>query len=131
MTEQIELAMQVCADDRPAGRLALQSLMDEDRATFLRAALALRSDPDAAGYEELMKLLAQSDELARQLCDPDSFTREASIELARQMGQFEPQLDTKLVRLLPGRDGAVSDSANSAAIERILELLDVVSPSAR
>src|SRR5260370_38526584 len=31
---------------------------------------------------------------------------------------------------MPGRDGAVSDSKN-AAIERILELLEVVSPSAR
>src|SRR5258708_2040266 len=109
MTEQIELAMQVCADDPPTGQRTLRSLLDEDGEGFIRAALALRSHPDAPGYGELMKLLARSDELVRKLCDPDSFTREASVELARQMVQFEPQLDTKLVRLLPGREGTASD----------------------
>ena len=124
MTEQIELAMQVCADDRPTGQRTLRSLMSENREGFIEAALALESRPDAPGYEDLMKLLAQSDELVSQLCNPDAFTREASIELARQIVPFESQLDTKLVRLLP-----VREAANSATIERILDLLEAVSTS--
>jgi hypothetical protein len=131
ITEQIELAMQVCADDRPAGQRTLQSLMDENRQGFIGAAVALQSRPDAPGYEELMKLLARSDELVSRLCNPDFFTKEASIELARQILLFEPQLDTRLVRLLPVRGGTVSDIANSATIERILELLEAVSTSAK
>src|SRR5713226_10729625 len=104
MTEQIELAMQVCADDRRTGQRTLRSLMSENREGFIEAALALESRPDAPGYEDLMKLLAQSDELVSQLCNPDAFTREASIELARQIVPLESQLDTKLVRLLPVRE---------------------------
>ena len=128
-TEQIELAMQVCTDDSPGGERTLRSLMDEDGPGFIRTALALQSPPEAPGYQELMKMVAQSDELISHLCDSDAFTREAAIELARQMVQFEPQLDTKLVRLLPVPDGAVK--REHAATERILELLEAVSTCAR
>lgn len=65
------------------------------------------------------------------LCDPDAFSKEASIELARQMVLFDPKLDTRLVRLLPGRDRTLTDPADCATIERVLELLEVVSFCAR
>src|SRR5207253_4667933 len=91
----------------------------------------VESERDAPGYQLLMTLLTRSDQLVNQLCDPDAFSKEASIELARQLVVFDPKLDTRLVRLLPGRDRTLSSPADCATIERVLELLEVVSFCAR
>src|SRR5262249_14726551 len=79
----------------------------------------------------LMTLLARSDQMINQLCDPDAFSKEASIELARKLVLFDPKLDTRLVRLLPGRDRTLTSPETCATIERVLELLEVVSFCAR
>src|SRR5262245_54460621 len=119
MTEEIGLAMQACAENASAGESALEALMNLDREGFMRASIPLlRSDQDAPGYQCLVKLLARSDQLVGRLCDPDCFSREAAIELARQIAQFEPQLDTRLVQLLPGRHSTLSNPSNFATIER-------------
>ena len=79
--------------------------MSQDRDQFVRASLPLlQSNRNAPGYPQLSKLLARSDWLLTQLCDPDCFSKQASIELATQMVQFEPMLDTKLIRQLPDRE---------------------------
>ena len=132
MTEEIGLAMQTCAEDPSAGESTLHDLMSLDRERFVRASLPLlRTDRDGPGYQCLVKLLARSDQLMDHLCDPDCFSKEVAIELARQIVQFEPQLDTRLVQLLPGRNSTLSNTSNYATIERVLELLEVVSKSAR
>ena len=93
--------------------------------------LTVGSDRDSPGYPFLMTLLARSDQIVNQLCNPDAFSKEASIELARKLVLFDPKLDTRLVRLLPGRDRALTDPTDCATIERVLELLEVVSFCAR
>src|SRR5205809_7974342 len=123
MTEDIRRAMEKCADDHAAGEWLLRDLMNQDGARFVRASLGLvESERDAPGYQLLMTLLTRSDQLVNQLCDPDAFSKEASIELARQLVVFDPKLDTRLVRLLPGRDRTLTNPANCATIERVLEL---------
>src|SRR6185436_13273643 len=132
MTEEIGLAMQACSENPSAGESTLRALMKLDLERFVLASLPLlRADRDASGYQCLVKVLSRSDLLVDQLCDPESFSKEAAIDLALQVVQFEPQLDTRLVQLLPGRNSTLSNTSNYATIERVLELLEVVAKSAR
>jgi hypothetical protein len=132
MTEEIHQAMNECAINLAEGERTLQALMNRDRDGFARASLPLlQSGRDTPGYQRLLKMLARSDQFVSQLCDPDSFSKEESIELAREIVRMEPQLDTRLVQWLPGRNAPLSDPANSATAERVLELLEVVSSGAR
>src|SRR5258708_31124382 len=132
MTEQIRQAMVECAEDSATGERLLRALLELDGDRFVRASLGLvGSDRDSPGYPFLMTLLARSDQIVNQLCNPDAFSKEASIELARKLVLFDPKLDTRLVRLLPSRDRALTDPADCATIERVLELLEVVSFCAR
>jgi HEAT repeat protein len=132
MTEQIRQAMVECAEDPATGERLMRALLELDGDRFVRASLGLvGSDRDSPGYALLMTLLARSDQIVGQLCNPDAFSKEASIELARKLVLFDPKLDTRLVRLLPGRDRALTDPADCATIERVLELLEVVSFCAR
>src|SRR5215470_5454383 len=60
--------------------------MELDGEGFVRASLGLvESGRDSPGYPPLMTLLARSDQMINQLCDPDAFSKEASIELARKL----------------------------------------------
>src|SRR6266850_7371092 len=128
MTEEIQQAMRECATNLPEGERTLQALMNRDRDGFVRASLPLlQSERETPGYQRLVRLLGRSDQFVSQLCDPDCFSKEASIELSREIVRFEPQLDTRLVQLLPGRNALLSDPANSAIAERVMELLEVVS----
>jgi HEAT repeats len=132
VTEEIRRVMQESENDPSGGERALRALMNRDSDRFVRASLPLlTSDREAPGHQRLVKLLARSDQLISLLCDPACFSKEAALELARQMVQFEPQLDTRLVQLLPGREATVSNAENIATIERVLELLEVVSTCAR
>src|SRR5216684_135147 len=132
MTEKIRNAMAVFEEDAAAGGQLLRSAMGADHKDFLLAAATLlKGQPESRGSQEVLKLLAASDQAVRQMSDPDLFSKEESIELARRVAGIEPQLDTKLVRLLPGRNGTASESATAATVERTLELLEAVSKCAR
>src|SRR5260221_9425202 len=132
MTEQIRQAMEECAEDPAAGERRLRALMERGGNRFVQASLGLvETDRDSPGYPLPMTLLARSDQIVNRLCDPEAFSKEASIDLARKLVLFDPKLDTRLVRLLPGRDRTLTSPANCATIERVLELLEVVSFCAR
>src|SRR6266567_4146436 len=99
MTERIRQAMEECEDDPAAGERLLLALLELDGDRFVRSSLGLvESDRDSPGYKLLMTLLARSDQLINQLCDPDAFSKEASIDVARKLVLFDPKLDTRLVR---------------------------------
>src|SRR5260221_1298871 len=132
MPEQLRQAMEECAEDPAGGERRLRALMERGGNRFVQASLGLvETDRDSPGYPLLMTLLARSDQIVNRLCDPEAFSKEASIDLARKLVLFAPKLDTRLVRLLPGRDRALTDPADCATIERVLELLEVVSFCAR
>lgn len=112
--------MHECAANGGAGERALQALMSRDRHGFARASLPLlQSERNTPGYQRLMKLLARSDQFVSQLCDPDRFSKEASIDWRGRWFQFEPQLDTRLVQLLPGRNASQGNPVDSATTERV------------
>lgn len=129
-TEAISVTLEKHGEDSQACERALRELMDQDGPQFVRGAVQmLRSGGDNPGLQSLIPLLAKSSEALRQLLGPDTpEDRAASIELARRLAKIEPDMDTKLLRLLPERD---SDPANSISAERVLELLDAVPQSAR
>src|SRR5258708_13381266 len=103
MTEEIQQAMNECATNLAEGDRTLQALMNRDRDGFARASLPLlQSERDTPGYQRLLKMLARSDQFVSQLCDPDSFSKEESIEPARETVRMQPQLDTSLLQALPG-----------------------------
>jgi HEAT repeats len=132
MTEKIRSALETHAEDPRAAGEALRFLMNEDSERFLRASLELaRTEQDTPALERLMQLLANHGAVMQKLCDPELFDRKTSVELAQRLARAEPQLDTRLVRLLPGRDSMRGDAANLVEAERILELLDAISGSAR
>jgi hypothetical protein len=132
MTEKIRAAMAAFEEDAAAGGQLLRSAMGADHKDFLLAAATLlKGQPESRGSQEVLKLLAASDQAVKQMSDPDLFSKEESVELARRVASIEPQLDTKLVRLLPGRSGTASESASAGTVERTLELLEAVSKCAR
>lgn len=129
-TDAIVRTLENYAEDGPACERALREVMSRDGAAFVRVAIRmLRGGHDKPGFQSLIPLLAESSETLAELCNPDNFEdRAESLDLARRLAKIEPQMDTKLLRLLPGRNSDVSDAIPA---ERVLELLDAVPQSAR
>src|SRR5579864_6289070 len=109
MTEKIRLALEVYAEDPAAAGRSLRALIEEDQAQFVRASAALRTQADTPGFQSLIKLLSQNNGVLRQLCDPDLLDKQSSIDLVQRIAGIEPGLDSRLVRLLPGRGFDNSD----------------------
>jgi hypothetical protein len=131
MTEKIQLALEVYAQDPEGAAQSLRALMEQDLTQFVRASAALRTHGDSPGFQPLIKLLAQNNGVLRQLCDPELLDKESSIDLAQRIARIEPELDSRLVRLLPGRGSDNSDPANALISERVLELLGSITVSNR
>lgn len=87
-------------------------------------------DPLADG-EPLRQLLAQNDDVIVGLCDPAFLDKAMSIEVARRIAGIEPNLDTRLAKVIPGREQHELNPSEVAVSERALELLEAVSPNFR
>jgi HEAT repeat protein len=131
MTEKIRLALGVYTEDPEGAAQSLRALFENDQTQFVRASAALRTEGDNPGFQSLIKLLAQSSGVLRQLCDPELLDKDSSIYLVQQIAGIEPELDSRLVKLLPGRGSDNSDPANALTSERVLELLGAISVSNR
>lgn len=131
MTEKIRLALEVHLEDPEGAAQSLRALIEEDQIQFVRAVAALRTEGDSPGFQPLIKLLAQSNGVLRQVCDPELLDKESSIDLAQRIAGIEPELDSRLVRLLPGRGSDHADPANALLSERVLEVLGSISVSNR
>jgi HEAT repeat protein len=68
--------------------------------------------------------------LAR-LCDPTVTSRDEAVTVVKSLCESDPGLDTRLVRLLPGRNARAVASSSFAIAERILDLLEAARASAR
>jgi HEAT repeat protein len=121
----------VYTEDPEGAAQSLRALFENDQTQFVRASAALRTEGDNPGFQSLIKLLAQSSGVLRQLCDPELLDKDSSIYLVQQIAGIEPELDSRLVKLLPGRGSDNSDPANALTSERVLELLGAISVSNR
>jgi hypothetical protein len=117
------------ATNRMATGQALRDLLSVTPELFLSAAWKILKKGDfSAGHRFLATLLAQNDNLVEKLCDPSTFTRQEAIAIARQVGQVDPLLDTKLARYLETPRSTPLDERVSG---QVLELLDAVSEGSR
>ena len=131
MMERARLALEMYPENPGRAMQALRGLFSEDPSGFVRASAPLLSEGDKAGSQPLIEVLAQSVGVVELLCDPDFLDKQPSIDLAQRIAAIDPGLDSKLVRLLPGRGVNHSDPAKTLGAERILELLDAISVSNR
>ena len=95
-----------------------------------RALEEFARDPLADG-ESIRKMLAQDNDLIRDLCDPSFLDKTEAINVAKRIVRFHPNLDTKLAKIVPDRESHNLSEAEIAACERALELLEAVSPNHR
>jgi HEAT repeat protein len=132
MTEKLLHIMKVAEENPAAAARMLRALMAREPGRFVRAAVELLTDQaETPGSEGILKFLASSEQALESLCDPNLFSRDVSVQIARRMAGVERQLDTKLVRLLPRRNGQAPESIPTATVERTLDLLDAASKCAR
>jgi hypothetical protein len=131
MGEELENALQCFTQDPSRQGRVLRQLLQQDRKEFSRHALqSLQKGGDTAGHKYLITLLLQNGFLVEDLYDPEVFTKELSIGLALRIARIEPQFDSMLARLLPGRDGG-SPAVEGKVAERVLDLLEATSTGAR
>jgi hypothetical protein len=139
MTEQIKQALEGFAQNPVLSGKALRDLLQQDREAFYRQSLialqnslqALQSEGETSGYEHLIALLVQNGLLINDIQNPAVFEKELSIAVARKISQIDPQLDIRLARLLPSRDGSRGLETRGETAERLLDLLDATSSGAR
>src|SRR5579863_3716705 len=131
MIERIEVVLRnFTKDPGTQGRL-LREMLEEDPKQFSSCALrSLQDGGDTRGHRYLITLLVQNGFLVQDLYNPQVFTRDVAIALARKIAQVQPHFDSGLARLLPGRDDG-SPSVEGKMAERVLDLLDATSIGAR
>ena len=131
MLDQMEKAVQVFGENPAAWGQVLRNLFVNDSEGFRTNSIRLlKSGVDGPGSKYLATLLFQHSTLVDQICDPEHFTREEALALARQVARVEPLLDTKLARLLPTAHGG-GRQLPAATQDRVLEVLDAVSEGTR
>ena len=84
-----------------------------------------------AAAAPLARLLSLAPWFIERLCDPAAFDKEDALVIARELKRSDPLFDVKTAEALPDRHACAQDSALGLVIERILEILDVISPSSR
>ncbi|MEX2264701.1 MAG: HEAT repeat domain-containing protein [Bryobacteraceae bacterium] len=132
MTEEMQSAVARFSSNPGAASQILRELLDADRERFGNTSLSiLRDDAHSAGSRYLALLLLQQDMLLAHLCNPDQFSRQQAVNLAKHAARADPLLDIKLARLLPDPNGRQKDQVDDIAAERVLEILDAISPGTR
>src|ERR1022692_1079732 len=131
MVEQIEEALQNFTKNPTMQGRMLRAMLVENPKKFSSGALqALLKGGDVRGHKYIITLLLQNGFLVEDLYDPEIFTKELSIALAQKLAQIEPQLDSRLARLLPGR-GDGSPEVQGKVAERVLDLVEAISSGPR
>ena len=131
MLDQMEKAVQVFGENPAAWGQVLRKLFVADTEGFRANSIRLlKSGVGGPGSKYIATLLFQHSMLVDQICDPEHFTLEEALALARQVARVEPLLDAKLARLLPTAHGGGKDLP-AATQDRVLEVLDAVSEGTR
>ena len=123
--------METYPEDPGGAAQALRELISEDQNQFVLASAVLLSEGDKSESQPLVEALAGSVGIVELLSDPEILAKQPSIDLAQRIAAIDPDLDSKLVRLLTGRGVKGSVPAEGHAAERILELLGAICASNR
>ena len=108
---------------------AMRRLLESDREQFVLSSLSiLRAVQQNQAFNYLLTLLLMNDLILEQLTNPDVFSLDEAVALARAMLRIEPLLDIKMVRtLLDTKDlSSREDLEKRADTERGLRLLEIM-----
>ena len=113
-------------------RRAMRELLMHSPGGFYSAALqVLKTGNDGAGKDYLIGLLLENNLLTHALGDPNAFSLEVAIALAKSLSRVDPQLDAKLMRQVMSEDGAFVREADLERLERVLAVIDEISDGTR
>lgn len=113
-------------------RRAMRELLARAPGKFYAASLqTLKTGQTSPGHDYLITLLLENDLLSIALADPDAFSNETAVALAKNLHRMDPHLDAKLLRRMFREDGSCATDADPAAGYRILEIIDAVSDGTR
>ena len=110
----------------------VKRLATESPEWFCAAAAGLLSgEDDSPGHRYCAVLLSRQPGFLPLLTDSFLLTRRQALNLCRRMLRIDPGFLARLIRCLPGRDGATEERHLPAgACERALDLLDSLCPGA-
>src|SRR5437660_12693753 len=78
---------------------AMRRLLEADREQFLRSSLSiLRAGIQTPGFDYLLRLLMMHNLILDHIINPELFSFEEAVTLARSILRIEPLLDIKMVR---------------------------------
>jgi HEAT repeat protein len=116
----------------PANRASavgkVQRLRSRDPLGILLAAVQLleAADENSQNLEHAVGLLGSGSLLAELFMNPQVWSLEAAVALAKKLQAVEPRLDLRLVRQVLGKVGSVDSIAKDDAL-RLLGLIDAIS----
>jgi hypothetical protein len=111
----------------------LRSIYEQDQAGFFESLLPLlRRGEGSSGFQYLLTFLLSEGILLKPLCDPEVFTLDEAIAIARRVRQVDSQFDVRLLRSMVHNNGSTSNQeleriASSAAGIRLLDIMNEVS----
>ena len=66
-----------------------------------------------------------------ELCNPDLYPFEAAVNKAKELMTLNPRLDLELAAMAPRKTTEAADRLAGPSVERLLDLLDTISPGVR
>jgi LmbE family N-acetylglucosaminyl deacetylase len=120
------------ASNPVVARRAMRELLMHSPGGFYSAALqVLKTGNDGAGKDYLIGLLLENNLLTHALGDPNAFSLEVAIALAKSLCRVDPQLDAKLMRQVMKDDGTFVREMDVERLERVLAVIDEISDGTR
>ena len=120
-------------DSDPKMRHSLRNLARDYPHLFLTAALGhLESDSRSPADGFVAALVLRHDAAFERLTDPVRYTCERAIRVFRRLQAFDPTVDFRLARMLPGRGDSGSGSVlSSKHAARAIDILERISQGQR
>lgn len=113
-------------------RRAMRELLGRAPGKFYAASLqVLKASGASPGQDYLISLLLENDLLSIALADPDAFSTQTAVALAKNLHRMDPHLDAKLMRKMFREDGSCATDFDPISGYRILEVIDAISDGTR
>lgn len=120
-------------EDNPRSvRKSLGELLAQDRRQFVAAAFnVLKTDRPTPGHAYLVSVLVENEILPAALGNPDEFSLEEAVALAKTVSCIDPLVDTKLARWLLRGLQANHDQPGAHIVQRMLGILERITSGNR